>query len=50
MTNIKLSKTQMSKLTQSVGFIGNMIDRLDKEALVKFDAPLTKVFFTTISN
>ena len=50
MTNIKLSKTQMFKLTQSVGFIGNMIDRLGKEALMKFDAPLAKDFFTTISN
>ena len=40
----------MFKLTQSVGFIGNMIDRLGKEALMKFDAPLAKYFFTTISN
>ena len=36
LTNIKLSKAQLSKKIQSGGFLDNMIGKLGKEALTKF--------------
>ena len=42
LTYIKLSKAQLSKIIQSGRFLGNMIDKLGKEALMKIDVPLAK--------
>ena len=42
LADIKLSKVQSSKIIQSGGFLGNIIDKLGKEALIKFAVPLAK--------
>ena len=44
-TDTKLSKVQLSKIIQSGGLPGNIIDKLGKEALTKFTAPLAKDIF-----
>ena len=41
-TNIKLSKTQMSKIIQSGGFLCNMLGNLGKKVMTNFAIPLTR--------
>ena len=42
LTDLKLSKYQLSKKIQSVGFLGNITGNLCKKAPLKFCVPLAK--------
>ena len=49
MTDLKLSKAQLSKIIQSGGLLGSMICKLGKEALAKLAVPLAKYFLPQLS-
>ena len=48
-TDIKINKAQLSKIIQSGGFLGNMIAKLGKEALMKSAVPLAKYILPQIA-
>ena len=48
-TDIKLSKGQMSEMTQLGGFLGPLLSRL-ASLLMKVAIPLAKIFFSSIRN
>ena len=49
MTDLKLSKAQLSRIIQSGGLLGSMICKLGKEALAKLAVPLAKYFLPQLS-
>ena len=44
-TDIRPSKAQLSEIIQSGGFLGNMIGKLGKDALMSLAVPLAKDVF-----
>ena len=48
-TDIKLSKTQISKIIQSGGFVGSLLSKL-ASSLMKVAVPLAKKYFNSIRN
>ena len=48
-TDLKHSKAQLSKITQSGGFLGNIIGNLDKKALWMFGVLLAKVILPQLA-
>ena len=48
-TDLKLSKTQISKINQSGGFLGSLLSKL-AVSLMKVALPLAKKYFTSIRN
>ena len=47
--DIRLSKTQISKIIQSGGFLGKALGKLSKRILLDLAVPLAKDFFTKLS-